>query len=80
MRAYMDNYGTLMFNGIEITLKQEPYADTIFTGYDKFEAYVAYAEDSSGNEYKITWPIINEETEDESECCDWENNFEVREI
>ena len=37
--------------------------------------YKAQGFDKSGNEYKITWPVINNDTEDEYDCCNWKYNW-----
>ncbi|MFD1179191.1 hypothetical protein ACFQ3W_23260 [Paenibacillus puldeungensis] len=50
------------------TLKtiQDPYVS------DNGEQYIAHAIDAEGNEYLITWSVINYETTDESEACNWD--------
>jgi hypothetical protein len=70
------DYGTVEYNGKTLTITQQPYIDTYFADGDQRAMYFATAEDGE-NEYEIRWEIINEETEDESEACDWDI-FRVR--
>lgn len=63
-------YGVYCQSGRTYTATQNPWP---------FDAdhYRANAIDDEGNEVRITWPIINHETEDGGESCDWDN-FTVR--
>jgi hypothetical protein len=41
--------------------------------------YECYGKDEHGQEYHITWPIINHDCDDESNACNW-NNYTIRPI
>ena len=58
------------FKNIELRTTQDPYLDN--------NAYRAHAVDAFSNEYIVTWEIINHDTTDESEACDWDNPVLVR--
>ncbi len=52
----------------DLTLTKPPYLDV--------DAYHAHATDKEGNEYMVTWEIINDNFEnltDESDACDWDH-------
>lgn len=53
--------------GTEYRTTQEPHVS------DDGRTYKAHAVDAQDNEYIIAWAVINEETTDESEACDWAN-------
>lgn len=69
-------YGYLIYNGVEITLKQDPYCDTYFGDGNQRPAYFAKGEGDDGHDYCLMWEMIHD-VEDESECCNWEE-FTVR--
>lgn len=56
--------------GKTIELMQDPYIDGM---PDERPIYKAHGKDEDGNEYVITWDVVDgyEEIEDESEMCDW---------
>lgn len=58
-------------NGVQFILTQTPYCDDT--------SFKAHAEDIHGNEYILEWEIVNEDVEDMSTSCDWEN-FSVKAI
>ncbi len=58
-------------DGIELRTTQDPYVS------DCGGFYKAPAISIFGGEYEITWKVINEETTDESEACDWDNPVDV---
>lgn len=74
---------TLVFEGKEIKLTQEPY----ITGTNESPNYEAVGVDSNGNEVTVKWAIyphwlnedgtLNGELEDETEACDWDNPIAV---
>lgn len=71
-----EKYGQVDFkNGITLALVQNPYLD----GNDDGPYYEASAIDESTNDYIVTWAIIRE-SEDESDCCDWEKPNKVRKL
>jgi hypothetical protein len=57
-------------DGEEYTLCQVAYASDCGTYYK------ALAIDGDGNQVTICWDVINPETENEDEACDW-TTFEV---
>lgn len=62
-------------DGTEVWLTQQAYLD----GNLNEEAhYTSYGVDLSGNQYQITWEIINTETDDDSDACDWHTPIEIR--
>ncbi|MFI2856848.1 hypothetical protein ACH6EH_06880 [Paenibacillus sp. JSM ZJ436] len=40
---------------------------------DDGQMYIAEAVDVENNTYLVTWEVINSETTDESEACNWDN-------
>lgn len=62
---------TVEFEGKTIKTNQEPFIDGMS---DEKPIYKAYGEDQEGNEYIITWNVVDhyEEIEDESEMCNWD--------
>ena len=71
-----DDLVTVDYNGNTLTLIQLPYADSDFTRGGK-SVYRAKAEDCEGNEYTVTWDTIDDDCEDESDACNWDD-FTVR--
>lgn len=67
------------FEGREYTLQQDAYIDGVA---GDTPVYKAMALDDEGNEYEVTWEVVDhwEELEDESEMCDWENPVSVESI
>lgn len=65
----------LNWNGKILTLKDDAFIDGTYD--DQY--YTAFATDENDNDYKIRWEIINTETENEDECCDWDD-FAVTEL
>lgn len=61
-------------DGKEYRTTQDPYVS------DDGNTYKAHALDAKGNEYLITWEVINAETTDESEACDWEEPIDIKSI
>lgn len=60
------------WEGLELRTNQDPYAD--------IDTYKAIALDQDDNEYNVEWEIIDHETTDESESCDWDNPISVVKI
>lgn len=58
-------YGTVNHNGMILTLQQHAFA------YDDYY-YRAHAKNANDEDYIIAWPIVNFETENEDETCDWD--------
>lgn len=59
------------WEGKELRTTQDPYVS------GDGETYTAHALDAANNEYRITWAVIDSETTDESEACDWDNPYSV---
>lgn len=76
------DYGTVHFEGKELTITQAAYCDNYST--DGAVRYYATATDSAGNSYQVAWETTQEwnsgevDTEDESNSCDWDNPIEVK--
>lgn len=55
----------------------EPHIETQSSNvFLRDDVYVATAVDEE-YEYRVVWEIINEETDDESEACDWDNPIDI---
>jgi hypothetical protein len=67
-----DDYGTVEYDGKTLILLQMPYCDDDFRHGHRI-VYKAKAKDNEGKEYQIYWRIINENSEDELDACDWED-------
>ncbi|MGN7402717.1 hypothetical protein ACTHO0_22950 [Cytobacillus praedii] len=65
------NSTILEVEGIEIKTTQDPYLS------DCGKFYKAHAINIFGGEYELKWKVINFETTDESEACDWDNPVEI---
>jgi hypothetical protein len=63
---------TVKFEGKVITLTQDAYIDG---PADERPIYKAHGVDEEGNEYIVTWDVVDgyEEITDESEMCDWKH-------
>lgn len=68
---YKDEFGTVRFEGKEYALTQNAYIDTDFSLNWNPSIYTAHAIDEEENDYKVKWEIINHESNDESDACDW---------
>lgn len=65
------NSTIIEWNEIELRTTQDPHVS------DDGKFYKAPAISIFGGEYEITWEVINFDTTDESEACDWDNPIEV---
>jgi hypothetical protein len=72
------DYGTVQHNGVELTLTQQVYIDADCFNTNN-TVYRSHAVDTLGNEYAITWPVVNVDCEEESESCDW-SHYTVQQI
>jgi len=70
-QTLIDQNGIYQLGDTKLYLTQYPYINQGGTPTQVF--YQAHAIDDDGNSYMIFWDIINEDTEDESEACDWED-------
>lgn len=61
------------WEGKELRTVQDPYP----SAFDNGEVYTAFAVDENNNEYRAYWEVINSDTADESEVCDWDSPLEV---
>lgn len=69
------DYGTVQTEkGTHVTLTQQAYPD----GDGSSSWYEALGRDEMGNLYRVRWAIINAESDDQSEACDWEHPYEVK--
>jgi|GEM_PF-3175229 hypothetical protein len=85
------DYGTVRFGNKTLYQTQQAYAGTDFsTQYEEVDehgftslinpsVYFASAIDEENNEYEVKWLVTNEEAEDESDACDW-NDYTVRKL
>lgn len=81
MESMKRDYGYVEFGGEEYVLVQDAYLD----GTDAEAAYFAAAikvddepdDDGYVSIYKVEWSIINPETEDAGDACDWDNPADV---
>ncbi len=58
---------------LKITLQQEPYLD----GTPDEPYFTALAIDENGNQYDIIWDIVNPESDDDGDRCDWDNPSDI---
>ena len=65
------NSATVAWQGKELRTVQDTFVS------DNGNEYKAHAIDVAGNQYMIVWEVINSETTDESEACDWSNPVRV---
>ncbi|WP_232239208.1 hypothetical protein [Paenibacillus sp. FSL M8-0142] len=70
---------TYTIDGKEITLTQDAYIDGL---PGERPIYKAHGTDAQGNEYIVTWNVVDgwENIEDESEMCDWENPIGLMQV
>lgn len=69
------DFGVVEYKGKTLSLTQYPYINY----HNTKDYYISHAVDDEENEYMVYWNIINDNAEDESDCCDWEN-YEVAQI
>ncbi len=62
---------TVTLDGLTVTLTQDAYVS------DDSETYEAHAADDEGNVYKVFWRVICTDTDDQSNCCDWDKPFHI---
>lgn len=69
----LNEFNSTVITVNEATLKttQDPHIT------DDGDMYTAPAIDAEGNEYILTWSIIDPEITDESIICDWDNPIGV---
>lgn len=72
-------YGAVEIEGNEYFLTQHPY---IYGTQGEKPHYRAAAIDNNGDEYLVTWNVLEnwEIIEDESDMCDWDNPCNVEKI
>jgi|GEM_PF-2558253 len=70
---------TYTIDGKEITLTQDPFIDGVV---GERPIYKAHGTDDQGNEYIVTWNVVDnwENIEDESEMCDWDNPIGLMQV
>ena len=67
------NNNTVTINSKTYTLTQDAYIDSDGSR----DYYTAHAVDADNNEYYIIWDIVDAESDDESNACDWENPSDI---
>lgn len=65
------NSTIILHKGNYVKTTQDPYVS------DDGKTYKAEAVSVFGDKLEVTWEVINEETDDESEVCDWDNPVSV---
>lgn len=65
------NSTIITWEGRTLKTTQNPYVS------DDGDQYLAHAIDENENEFIVTWEVIDHETTDESEACDWNNPIGV---
>lgn len=69
-------FGLVDYGYDTLYLTQDPYIDSreivSFSGTYTKNIYTAHAIDHQGEDYKIIWEIIDENAEDESDACGWD--------
>lgn len=71
-------HGSVQFEttkgSIEVVIFQQPYINDILGQENE---YTSTGLDENKNKYTIRWPITNFDCDDESEACDWDNNYKI---
>lgn len=67
------------FVNLEVALTQQAYIDG---NADERPVYKANGIDPEGEEYEVTWDVVDnwEEIEDEEEMCDWDNPVSIEKV
>lgn len=71
--AFAEKYGTVVWDGVELAITQDPYPDMTDDGD---ACFFASAMDRAGNLWHIRWDILPDvDLEDADYCdqCDWDN-------
>lgn len=68
-------FGTVTKGGQELYLIQQAY---LSHDGNMQPLYEASAIDLLGKKYRVEWDIINEETDDDGDACDWDSPARVR--
>ena len=72
---YADEYGTVhLKSGEELALIQMPYAD--YCSIDGTAYWASAISRCSDTVFNVRWSIVNDECEDESDACDW-NDYSI---
>ena len=74
------DFGSVEFAGEEYILIQDAYLDGTEYVADAIKADDEPDDDGYVQIYKVEWSIINPETEDAGDACDWENPADVSAI
>ena len=86
MESLEKKFGSVEFEGKKYILIQDAYIDDVcIDGQEGHTAYFADAikdgdhqdEDGYFPLYTVEWEIINPETDDEGDRCDWDNPVDV---
>lgn len=65
------NSTVLLHQGNYVKTTHDPYVS------DGGKTYKADAVSVYGDKLEVTWEVINNETDDESEVCDWDNPISI---
>ena len=75
-------FGSVEFEGAKYILIQDAYLDNEGYGEAAYFANAIKVGDTQDNGYvpvyTVEWGIINPETEDEADACDWDTPADVR--
>lgn len=78
MKTFSDlneyNSTVIDFEGKRLKTTQDPQIS------DDGDTYTAPALDAEGNEYILSWAVIDPEITDESSICDWNNPVGVTQV
>ena len=71
-------YGEYTKDGASYVITQNPYVDYVAGSSTAYVVngetyYFASGFDREGNAVRLIWEITNQETEDESDACDWDD-------
>ena len=55
-------------------------SEAFLSGTTEDPYYEAYATDPTGNRYNIRWEILDAESDDESNRCDWDKPYSIKAI
>lgn len=67
-------------SGERIVPEQPAYIDNGVIRGEYTALYRADYKDKKGGEYEVVWEIINQDTEDESEACNWDKPYSVEKL
>ena len=63
----------ILVHGTVYTQVQDPYPDTVMSGYTMIDGFIAHAMSDDGDHIMFFWKVTNPEAEDQSDACNWSN-------